>query len=121
MVENRNIDNDGDWEVNRGLYVPVLNSTEDVDRIVDAVANMDGVIHVAADVTGHNLTVRYDLRKRRLDDVVGILVKLGYPPKESWWFRIRRSWYRFTESNMSDYAKAPISACCNKPPGHTKH
>jgi hypothetical protein len=47
--------------------------------------------------------------------ILTVLTDAGCPP-DNWWSRRKQGWYRFTETNDRENAKAPPPTCRNKPP-----
>jgi hypothetical protein len=107
---------DGDWEVSRRFFLPTMKHDGDGQQAAKILRALSGVNKVTTDLASQHTTVWYDVTQTSYADVIKILSGAGFPPKKNWWFRFCRSWYRFTESNMRDLAKAPKGACCNKPP-----
>lgn len=112
---------DGDWEVSRRIFVPSMKHEVDAQQAIAVLGKVPGVNKVTTDISSQHITVRYDVTQTYYTDIIKILSDTGFPPKENWWFRFHLSWYRYTEGNMRDLAKAPKSACCNKPPIRPKH
>ena len=120
MVAQKKHAIDGDWEVSRRFFLPAMKHEGDAQQAARALETVPGVNKATTDLASQHATVWYDVTHTSYADIIKTLNGAGFPPKENWWFRFRRSWYQFTETNMRDLAKAPKGACCNKPPVRTK-
>lgn len=85
------------------------------ERIRNSLAGLPGVSKIAANHRRGRVKITYDLGKTRLSDIERRLAELGYPLAETWMARIRHSWNRLSEQNISD-GMAHVPHCCNKPP-----
>ena len=116
MKTSNAMSSEGAWDVNRRIEIPALVHAADgmaIERVVNAVPS---VLHVAINVEKNLVIVRYDASKLNYQLILELLENTGFPPSDSWWSRVRGSWYQFSDSNARDNAKAPPPACCNKPP-----
>jgi hypothetical protein len=91
-------------------------SAQDIGPVVAALEAEPGIADVHADKGGH-LTVTYDLRHLRLDDIETIAAKAGATPAGGLFNSLRRGWIKFTDDNIASNVSAPVSPCCNRPPG----
>lgn len=106
----------GPWEVRRRIKLQSLGHAADALAVERALAELPGVVKVAADVEKHRVVVSYDASQQNFRNIVETMEKTGFPPLDNWWSRLKGSWYRFSDENARDNAKAPPPACCNKPP-----
>ena len=110
------IQDTGTWEVRRRFKIPALAQSADTSRLDQALSQTPGIHRVQIDPDRQRLEVWYDVRRVSYQQIQTTLVEAGYPPRDSWWSRRKQGWYRFTEANDRANAKAPPTACCNKPP-----
>ncbi len=80
------------------------------------IGSLPGVRTVTADVKKHRAVVSYDVTVMDYRSIIAALEEAGFPPLDDWLSRVKGNWYRFTEENARENAKAPPPACCNKPP-----
>ncbi len=106
----------GNWDVRRKIRIPALVHEADAMAVEAKVGSLPGVHAVTADITKRRVVVSYDVTVADYRSIIAALEEVGFPPLNDWLFRAKRSWYRFTEDNARENAKAPPSACCNKPP-----
>ncbi|MGD8589651.1 MAG: hypothetical protein PVG22_12560 [Chromatiales bacterium] len=76
---------------------------------------MPGLHRVEIDPQRQRLLVWYDVRRVAYQQILTVLTDAGCPP-DNWWSRRKQGWYRFTETNDRENAKAPPPTCRNKPP-----
>jgi copper chaperone CopZ len=107
---------EGPWEVRRKINLPSLMHEADGMAVERVVGEIPGVLNVATDVEKQWVIVRYNARQLNYQNIVETLEKTGFPPRDNWWNRFKGNWYRFSDENARANAKAPPSACCNKPP-----
>ncbi|CAA7628008.1 hypothetical protein MCP1_90032 [Candidatus Terasakiella magnetica] len=86
------------------------------DSVTATLKERPGVKDVHTGKNGRNLSVTYDLRFLRFDDIEQTVDKFGARPAIGFVSTIRRSWKRFTEENLLASVSAPVSPCCNRPP-----
>jgi hypothetical protein len=106
----------GAWEVRRRFKIPALAQARDTSSLDQALCQIPGLHRVQVDPQRQQLEAWYDVRRVSYQQILTTLADAGYPPPDSWWFRRRQSWYRFTETNDRENAKTPPAACCNKSP-----
>ncbi|MCB1750952.1 MAG: heavy-metal-associated domain-containing protein [Gammaproteobacteria bacterium] len=116
MKNSGSMKSTGAWDVNRRISVPALVHAADGMAIERAVNALSGVRSVTVNLDKHLLVVCYDASKSDYQLIVESLKNTGFPPSDDWRSRVRGSWYQFSDTNARDNAKAPPSACCNKPP-----
>jgi hypothetical protein len=106
----------GAWEVRRRFKIPALTQAEDSSELDRSLCRIPGLHQAQIDPRRQRLEVWYDVRRVSYQQILTVLTNAGFPPRNGWWFRRKQSWYRFTEANDRENAKAPPAACCNKPP-----
>ena len=106
----------GSWEVRRRIKVPALVHGADAMAVERVLGSLPGIRKAAADAARHQVVVLYDITGVDFETIASSLEEEGFPPLDNWWSRRKMSWYQFTDSNGRENAKAPPSACCNKPP-----
>lgn len=95
------------------LCIAIENSC-DVDSALDGIAGLPGVI--SANWNGKVLVVEYDLRLITLGRIEEVAVAAGLLLQDGW-HRLRRDWWKFTETNeLSNATRSGDGACCNRPP-----
>lgn len=105
----------GSWEVRRKIKIPGLVHEADAMALEYKVGSLPGIRRVSADVARHRLILCYDVTVTEYRYIAEMLDKIGFPPQNNWFCRRKQAWYEFIEANARDSAKAPPSACCNKP------
>lgn len=109
------------WEVKRRIHLPGLTDAAGSSALEQTLADIDGVLRVAAEPAKQRVEVIYlvtktdtkrSSRPRR--------EAAGFPPAADRWARLRSGWYQNLDLNGRANAKAPAPACCNKAPtkGH---
>ena len=106
----------GAWEVKRQFKIPALGQAADTTKLDQQLCLIPGLQRVQVEPQRQRLLVWYDVRRVTYQQILTTLMDAGYPPLDSWWSRRKQSWYRFSEANDRANAKAPLAACCNKPP-----
>ena len=107
---------EGPWEVRRRIKLPSMKHAADGMAVERVVGEMPGVLAVLAKIDKHQVVVRYDASQLNYHSIMDTIEKTGFPPLNNWWNRFKGNWYRFFDENARENAKAPPSACCNKPP-----
>jgi hypothetical protein len=115
MAKSNTLKPQGSWEMRRKLLLPTLahGKKESLKEILE---EMVGVCDFSIDADNKSLVILYDASKTNYETVTASLSDSGFVPLDSWWSRIKGGWYKFTDDNVRDNAKAPPPACCNKPP-----
>ncbi len=103
-------------EFRRLVKAPGLGHEADAIIVEAKIGSLPGVRAVVADVKKHRVMVCYDVARTDYLTVIDALERAGFPPVDNWLSRRKRDWYKFTENNAKENAKAPPPACCNKPP-----
>ena len=116
MKRENSLKPEGPWEVRRKISLPSLRHAADGLAVERAIGEMPGVLGVAADAERRRLVVRYNASRQNYRNILETAEKTGFPALDTWWSRFKRNWYRFTDENARDNAKAPPPACCSKPP-----
>jgi copper chaperone CopZ len=116
MKRDDSLKPDGPWEVRRKIRLPSLRHAADGMAVERAIGEMPGVLAVTAEVDRQRVVVRYNASRQNYRNIMEIAEKTGFPALNSWWSRFKGNWYRFTDENARDNAKAPPPACCSKPP-----
>jgi copper chaperone CopZ len=106
----------GPWEVRRKIKLYSLGHAADALAVERALTELPGVVKAVADVDKHRVEVRYDASQQNFQNIVETMENTGFPPLDNWWSRFKGNWYRFSDETARENAKAPQSACCNKPP-----
>ena len=83
--------------------------------VVEGVEGLTGAGSVAADWRRNRVTVTYDLKRVRIQEVEKLLADIGYPPAQGFFQRQRRRLLHFAEQNERDNLKH-VGHCCSKPP-----
>lgn len=107
---------EGPWEVRRSIKLQSVTHAADAVAVERALGEMQGVLGVAAELEKKRVVVRYDASQQNYQNIVDTMGKSGFLPLDSWWNRVKGNWYRFSDENARNNAKAPPPACCNKPP-----
>jgi len=68
------------------------------------------------DNQGDKLRVIYDPSVLSFSQILAWLGEAGIAPTHTWWFRLKSSFYDFTDSNCAAQAHAKPKGCCNKIP-----
>ena len=104
------------YEFCRRIYVPELKSPSDAIKLKANIDSSVGVRAVVTDIDKQQIVVCYDVTKTGYEMVIRTLDECGFSISNNWWSRSKMGWFRFTESNARENAKAPPPTCCNKPP-----
>ncbi len=99
--------------VHRSLQVQGMDSNE--QKIWDCLAELEGMQAIDVDLEHARLKVAYDASKVNFGMIEKTLNKAGYPPRDSWWSRVKSSWYRYFDENAQTNAKSKGGACCSNP------
>lgn len=69
-------------------------------------------------IDGHSgeLRITYDSSVLSFSQILAWLGEAGLAPINTWWFRLKSSFYDFTDSNAAAQAHARPKGCCNKIP-----
>ncbi|MBD3610100.1 MAG: hypothetical protein HUJ30_06085 [Gammaproteobacteria bacterium] len=62
------------------------------------------------------LRAAYDASRIGMRDIETLLDAIGVARDPSLWSRLKLSWFRMTDENARDNARAGTGACCNRPP-----
>jgi copper chaperone CopZ len=81
-----------------------------------ALADVDGVLRVSADLDKSRVIVDYLVTRTDYQSLEGALEAAGVPPATSRWARFKSGWYQNLDLTGRDNASAPAPACCSKPP-----
>lgn len=101
--------------VTRSLKVTEMVCPKCDEIIVDALSGLGGMRQVQPEWRKNRVTVTYDLRRVRIQEVEIVLEEIGYRPDPQFFHRAKRDWTHFTEKNERDNLKH-IAPCCSKPP-----
>ena len=101
--------------VTRTLKVTEMVCRECGEIITDAILAMTGIQDVQPDWRKNKVTLTYDLRTVRIQEVEKLLTEIGYPPDPGFFHRKKRDWIHFTEKNEVDNLRH-VAHCCSKPP-----
>lgn len=63
-----------------------------------------------------DLRITYDSSVLSFSQILAWLGEAGLTSINTWWFRLKSSFYDFTDSNSAAQAHARIKGCCNKIP-----
>lgn len=92
------------------LAVPLESDCE--GRIREALAEMDGVKQVRPQPEKKRIVLQYDATKLDVQRVADTLSSLGCPVANTFWSRLKKTWYGFLDENIRDNAAAPPRPCC---------
>jgi hypothetical protein len=108
------------WEVKRRIRLPGLMAAAGSSALEQTLADIDGVLRVAAEPAKHWVEVTYLVTKTDYQSLERAAEMAGFPPAANRWVRLRSGWYQNLDLNGRANAKAPAPACCNKAPvkGH---
>lgn len=73
-------------------------------------------LFLAMDNQGGELRITYDSSVLSFSRILAWLGEAGLTPINTWWFRLKSSFYDFTDSNCAAQAHARPKGCCNKIP-----
>ena len=100
--------------LSRHLRLEGLNSGKS-ELIVSTIDNMPGINEVSIDEDRGILNLSYDASRVDIDQIEEIIKQTGNSISHDWWTQLKKSWYRFTDSNsQSNASQQP--GCCSKPP-----
>lgn len=116
MNEQASMKPSGPWEVRRKIKLQSMRHAADGMAVERVLGELPGVVNVAAEIDKDRVVVRYNASQQNYRNIVETMEKTGFPPLDSWWNRLKRNWYQFSDENARDNAKAPPPACCSKPP-----
>jgi len=116
MIENSHVKTSEAWVVRRCIRVPALAHPADAPLLERTLAEVDGVLRVAADPTQGSVKVDYLVTETDFQALEHALEMVGFPPAAGRWARLRSGWYQNLDLNGRANAAAPSGACCNKPP-----
>lgn len=104
------------WVVKRRIPV-VFPETASNDEIVKRLLELsNGVVFADFNIIKGLLNIHYDVTQVVYGDILKEIQNNGEEIRDSYWFRWKKGWIEFAETNMRENAKAPPSTCCNKPP-----
>jgi hypothetical protein len=98
----------------RRFKVAGIQDRETSETIRAGLSALQGVERVAVQPPDH-LLAEYDLMQVKLRDIGDALARLGHPMAPGFFRRIWKGWIGFTEDNVADNLRAPISPCCSNP------
>jgi len=102
--------------VRRGIRIPGLRDEVDA-RVLETLAEtLPGVRGLVVELARRRIRVNYDASRLDYQALLQALAEAGLPAANDRWSRLRGSWYQYLDGNARDNAKAPKSACCNRPP-----
>lgn len=73
-------------------------------------------LNLAMDNHRDELRVTYDSSVLSFSQILAWLGEAGIAPTDTWWFRLKSSFYDFTDRNCAAQAHARPKGCCNKIP-----
>jgi hypothetical protein len=83
------------------------------DELTGEVMTIDGVRQ--ARCKGRGLRLQYDVRQVDLSTIEGQLQRLGMDTRPSRYWRIKRAFYRYLDSNIRAVSGSSDAACCSNP------
>ena len=86
--------------------------TEQIERIL---SNIEGIEKFSVDEEHRILTVTYDLEKLMLKTIVSLIQSVSVQIDNSWFSKMKRNWFNFTEQNELDNLHVNPT-CCSQPP-----
>jgi copper chaperone CopZ len=100
-------------EVTRRLHAPSLRGGDGEKRLREELGKLEGVHEVRLQPEKKRVIVQYDATKQDVQRVAATLAGLGYPVANSFWSRLKQTWYGFLDENIRDNAAAPPKPCCH--------
>jgi len=85
------------------------------ESVVSAVDHMAGVNGVSINQKQGVLDLSYDASQLSIEQIEKVIKGTGNDFGHDWWTRLKKSWYRFTDSNTRSNARHK-PGCCSKPP-----
>ncbi len=82
--------------------------------------NIFGVDDVNLDSQTKQLSIAYDATHCNLAMIEKIMAKYGVFFANSWWNRLKVSYYKFVDQNLQDNANHQATCCHHAPPGANK-
>lgn len=104
----------GAFALNR--IIPVAPVSE--DKLLEAaqvLRQQKAVIDAHIDKRGR-LRAAYDASRIGMHNIELLLDDLEIPRDATFWSRVKLAWFRMTDDNARDNARAGNGACCNRPP-----
>ena len=106
----------GPWEVRRTIKVPGLSRAADARQLELTLVEVPGVRQARAESERRRVRIIYDITGCDYQGLERLLRDAGFVPPDSWWTRLKSSWYQYADSTGRENANAPQSPCCNRPP-----
>ena len=116
MNKKQAADTNDTWTVRRNLRLARAVSADEVARIEEALASLEGLVGYSIEQGSDRLKVSYNVMKMDYRVLGNALDKSGCSLASRRWSRIKGWFYQFSDTNARDNAKAPPPPCCNKPP-----
>lgn len=104
----------GAFAVNRIIPVATV-SQEKLQQAAHELGQQSAVIDARIDKRGR-LRAAYDASRIGMHDIELVLDDLGIPRDTAFWSRVKLAWFRLTDENARDNARAGSGSCCNRPP-----
>ena len=103
-------------EACRSIKLPTISHAANAMAVERAMADAAGVIKTEVDPGKRRLRVLYNTTITNFATIAELLEDIGFSPDDSWWNRVKASWYEYLDENTRTNARAPAPPCCNKPP-----
>jgi hypothetical protein len=98
--------------VSRVMRIGSPEISEEALRRVES--QFPDILRLAFDAQTGNLTIVYDAAQLAFSQILPRLAEAGIKPVDSWRFRLKATWYDFTDQNTASQAHAKPKRCCNK-------
>lgn len=106
---------EGDYTIGHRLLIKKRLSGQEADVLMKRLLALNGVIDVKMTPDSARVAVRYDARKIDFERIATLLNELGYPLSSGWLSRLKRSWFRYQDTNIKESSGASDGSCCSNP------